>query len=105
MYDDKAIPSLDTTKKLFDRAFLIVAPHGAGLANMAFARTGTFILGGMCCEDGLRLCFQILAALLGRRYYGVIRPGGCFKVLPEELQPAVEFTLKAFLDMAVDHRI
>ena len=98
VYGDKPIPTWETTKKLFDRAFLIVAPHGAGLANMIFARPGTVILEGLCCGNQLNLCYQALAELMGHRHYGIARPGGCFKVLPEELQPAVEFTVKAFHD-------
>ena len=101
VYDDRAIPSLETTKKLFNRAFLIVAPHGAGLSNMVFARPGTVILEGLCCGNQLNLCYQALSEILGHRHYGVTRPGGCFRVLPEELQTAVEFTLKIFYDTPV----
>ena len=105
VYDDKAIPSLETTKKLFDRAFLIVAPHGAGLSNMVFARPGTIIVEGLCCGNQVNLCYQALSEILGHRHYGVTRPGDCFKVLPEELQPAVEFALKAFHDTLVGEKL
>ena len=102
VYDDIAIPSLETTKNVFNRAFLIVAPHGAGLANMVFARPGTFILEGLCCGNQLNLCYQSLSETLGHRHYGVLRRGGCFRVLPEELQPAVKFALKVFYEKPVE---
>ena len=96
VYDDKALPSLQDTIALFYRTFMIVAPHGAGLSNMVYSRPGTFILEGLCCGETVNLCYQTLADLLGHRHYGVFKPGGCFDVLPEDIQPVAEFALEAF---------
>ncbi|WP_173568854.1 glycosyltransferase family 61 protein [Acetobacter conturbans] len=50
---------------LFRQAELIVAPHGAGLANLVFARPGTKVLELNRLLDGqnhLRNCFYLIAA-------------------------------------------
>ena len=99
-YSDRAIPDLETTKAIFYSAFLIVAPHGAGLANMLYSQPGTFIMEGLCLGTGqpgmANLCYQSLAQQLGHRYYSVIRLDDCFNTQPQDLRPAVDFILRAF---------
>ena len=100
VYSDKAIPVLKITKNIFYSAFLIVAPHGAGLANMIYSQPGTFIIEALCqgtWKAGLaNMCYSSLALDLGHRYYSVIRPDNCFNTEPKDLRPAVEFALRSY---------
>lgn len=62
---------ISTQIALFRGAELIIAPHGAGLANLAFARPGTAVLELNRQLDGqshLRNCFYLLSAMRGLRY-------------------------------------
>ncbi|MGI4748020.1 MAG: glycosyltransferase family 61 protein [Janthinobacterium lividum] len=52
---------------LMRQAELIVAPHGAGLANLAFARPGTKVL-ELMPSAALNWCYRHLAAVCGLRY-------------------------------------
>jgi len=61
----------ETQAALFRQAESIVAPHGAGLANLVFARKGTSLLELNRRIDGqphLRNCFYLLAANRGINY-------------------------------------
>ena len=70
-YLDIKLPSIKETIKLFDRAVLVFAPHGAGLFNMIFCRPGTFII-EVLCPDHPTLSLMRLAHSLGHRYYSCI---------------------------------
>lgn len=62
---------LDTQALLFASAQLIVAPHGAGLTNLIFARPGTMVIELM--PDRLaNWCYRRLSAMLRLRYEAVI---------------------------------
>jgi len=53
--------------KLFDEARLIVGPHGAGLANIVFARSGTTLL-ELGQTEYVNACFLRLAQAVGVRH-------------------------------------
>jgi capsular polysaccharide biosynthesis protein len=74
---DNPAPSLHDTMKMFNDAVMVVGPHGAGLSNILFSETGTFIVEGVCNLPHLNLCFQRLAHVLGHRWHGVTSRGGC----------------------------
>ncbi len=57
--------------QLFRGADVIVAPHGAGLANLVFARRQTVIL-EILMDSYVNWCFRHLAAMLGLKYDCVI---------------------------------
>lgn len=62
---------LETQIALFRQAECILAPHGAGLANLAFSRPGTKILELNRQLDGqshLRNCFYVIASRRGLSY-------------------------------------
>ena len=62
---------LDTQALLFASAQVIVAPHGAGLTNILFARPGARVIELM--PDRLaNWCYRRLAAMLGLHYDAVI---------------------------------
>ena len=53
--------------QLMNQAELIVAPHGAGLANLIFCRPGTQVI-EIFEPSSLRLCFWSLSDIMGLRY-------------------------------------
>ncbi len=56
---------------LFAGAEAIVAPHGAGLANLVFARPGTVVV-ELHMDSWVNWCFRHLAAVLALRYDAVV---------------------------------
>ena len=68
---DDPLPSFGDVVRMFHKAKLIVAPHGAGLSNMLFSQPGTIIVEGLCNVPNLNLCYLTLSHLLGHRYYGI----------------------------------
>jgi capsular polysaccharide biosynthesis protein len=77
LFIDNPTPSLSQTMFWFNTAAVVVAPHGAGLANIIFSEPGTFILEGMCDPPHTNVCFQRLAYVLGHHWHGVMSKGGC----------------------------
>ena len=62
--------------KLFSAAECIVAPHGAGLANIVFAPTGAHLV-ELFHPDAKAVCYQELAQVCGLRYSRLTgHPGG-----------------------------
>ena len=73
VFDDAHLPSFENTTWLFHRADVIVAPHGAGLSNILFARPGTTIIEAHCHEPAyIRMSFRQLSLKLGMRYHGML---------------------------------
>jgi capsular polysaccharide biosynthesis protein len=91
--------SLAEQAVLFHDAAVIVAPHGAGLANILFSRPGTLLIELLAERAGgsLLRVYHTLAAQLGIRYLGVkagseladgdfrLAPGVLGALLPELL--------------------
>jgi capsular polysaccharide biosynthesis protein len=63
--------SLQQQIALFAHAEAIVAPHGAGLANLVFARPGTILI-ELHMDTWTNWCFRHLAAVCGLRYDAVV---------------------------------
>jgi capsular polysaccharide biosynthesis protein len=59
--------STDDTAKLFSKAAVIVAPHGAGLTNMIFSPEGTEIIECMPIEQP-NACYWHMAEMLQNPY-------------------------------------
>ena len=87
------VPPLGEVGRMFSRAAVIVAPHGAGLSNMVFSDPGTVIVEGMCRVAFTALSFRNLAYLLGHRYYGVLTSRSCVDLTPADLLRPVTFYL------------
>jgi len=68
---DPAALSLRDQIELFSSATHVVAPHGAGLANILFCRPGTVLL-ELMMDSYVNLCFRKLAALRTLRYGSVV---------------------------------
>jgi len=77
MFVDNPVPSLNDTMRMFHSAVLVVAPHGAGLANVVFSQPGTYVIEGVCNLPHVNFCFQRLAYVLGHHWHGVPSRGGC----------------------------
>ena len=63
--------SLDAQIALFAGADAIVAPHGAGLANLVYARPQTVIV-ELHMDTWINWCFRHIAAVGALRYDAVI---------------------------------
>ena len=45
VYGDNPVPGFHETRQLFSRAYIEVAPHGAGESKLIFSQTGTILVG------------------------------------------------------------
>ena len=70
-FADNPPPPMNTTAQLFARARLVIAPHGAGLSNMIFARPETPVMEVLCNPDW-NGCFWAQCTNLGQRYFGLL---------------------------------
>ena len=48
VFSDKNLPSLNEAIRMFNRAIIVVAPHGAGNSNLVFSEPGTVLVEGLC---------------------------------------------------------
>ncbi|CAH1800885.1 unnamed protein product [Owenia fusiformis] len=97
IYADDNLPSFSDTRKLFHQARLVVAPHGAGLANTLFSTPGLFVIEIVCNHPHLNLCYRELAISLGHHYHGVSSQFGCESTLNvdvNEVKEAIQFYIK-----------
>ena len=76
-WTDKPFLSFEEGMKMFHEAVMVVAPHGAGEANLIFSQPGTYVIELVCNRPHVNLCFQRLALVLGHRYYGIPSSRGC----------------------------
>ena len=71
LFPDDPVPSFNTTLQMFHSARLVVAPHGAGLANIMFSRPRTGIIEVLCNPDP-NFCYHSVAKSLGHVYLGLL---------------------------------
>ncbi len=91
-FSDKHLPPLNKTMALFNRAFLVVAPQGAGEANLLFSEPGTVLVEGLCTiDDKIDLSYRNLMRILGHRYYGHFPRKNCLDITPIELRGPVKY--------------
>ncbi len=74
IFSDKHMPSVNETAKMFNRAFMVIGLHGAGLSNLIFSRPGTVVFEITCYDmhRNLRLNYPNLMSVLGHRYYAFV---------------------------------
>ena len=114
VFRDDPSPSLASYIELFQRAKIIIAPHGAGLSNALFAQKKTLILEGLCemepriwfCFYGylpwlcykqfsrVSLSFRNMATILGQYYVGMAISDGCLYISPNYIHTEMQFFLK-----------
>jgi hypothetical protein len=73
IFSDSALPSFEEGAKLFFRAHLIVATHGAGIGNILFAKANTTLIEIHNSRPVTPHAFLDMAENLGMRYIG-LRP-------------------------------
>ena len=94
LFTDENLPTLEETMAMFNRAFLVVGPHGAGETNLLFSEEGTVNLEGLCLSGGrIVLCYRNLMRVLGHRYYGLLPDGDCRDTTPEQLEETLTYYL------------
>ena len=71
IFSDDPLPSFENQAKLFNRALLVVGPHGAGMSNLLFSKPGTFVIEVLCSPQPV-MCFTWLHHVLGHRYHGIL---------------------------------
>ena len=76
-WTDRPVPSMKEGMKMFYEAVLVVAPHGAGEANLIFSQPGTYLIELLCNRPHVNLCYQREAIVLGHHYYGIPSKRGC----------------------------
>ncbi|ELT92670.1 hypothetical protein CAPTEDRAFT_209526 [Capitella teleta] len=99
VFRDDPVPNINLTRRMFNEAIMIIAPHGAGESNMMYAQPGTIILEGMCFESKVKVntCYQRSADLLGMRYYGMLFKSGCFDITAKQIETPVKYLLQHLL--------
>ena len=70
IFDDLQLPNANETFKLFYRADVIVAPHGAGLGNLVIGKPGAILIEFLTHE--INLCYAQLMVQLGIHYHGYL---------------------------------
>ncbi|KAK2149917.1 hypothetical protein LSH36_431g00015 [Paralvinella palmiformis] len=96
VFADNPLPGIDKTINIFNRALVVIAPHGAGEANLIFSQPGTLLIEGLCYdyENKTNLCYRNMAQTLGLRYYGLIYPYQCMNITVEQIERALLEYLK-----------
>ncbi|ELU10786.1 hypothetical protein CAPTEDRAFT_200220 [Capitella teleta] len=94
--DDPAPPLLETAA-MFNRAVMVVAPHGAGETNLLFSQPEVVLIEALCLdiEDfKVNLVYRNIAHVIGGRYYGYYDPKKhCKHTSPEDLRSVVAYYL------------
>jgi hypothetical protein len=92
--DNPRPATVEETMHMFYRARIVVAPHGAGLANMIFSRPGTVVIEAVDFDNGPM--FLALAHVLGHQYHSVWASGGRFitRIFLKELSDALTLYLQ-----------
>jgi len=94
-YPDNPIPNVNTTLDVFSRAAVIVAPHGAGLANLVLVPSGAFVV-EVLMEQDINLCYQALSYQLGHRWHGLLSSTPLPALTANETE--IEEAVRAFLE-------
>ena len=75
LFSDRKMPPLQDVMRLFNRAILVIGPHGAGLSNIIFSRPETIVIEGLC--KIVNLCYSRLVHVLGDIYFGIVPKNDC----------------------------
>jgi capsular polysaccharide biosynthesis protein len=81
LFIDNPSPSINDTMRMFHSAVMIVAPHGAGEANVIFSPPGVYLIEGVCHPPYTNLCHRHTAYILGHHWHGIISRQGCTDVV------------------------
>ena len=70
-FDDSQMPTVPELASHFSTADLIIAPHGAGLSNLLFAKANATVV-ELLTLDWPVMVFAELSAQLGLKYHGTM---------------------------------
>ena len=97
VYGDRPVRGFDESRLLFSRAYMVVAPHGAGESNLLFSQPGTILVEGMYYLNGkANWCYQHLMRVLGHRYYGLLLRKQCMATTASDVEPIVKYAVGKF---------
>ena len=89
VFSDNPLPTRTETYAMFNRAFMVLAPHGGGESNLHFSEPGTILIEGLCGPPNL--CYRNHMTALGHRYFGYFEgKPSCFHLGPDHLMPIVK---------------
>ena len=99
VYGDNPVPGFHETRQLFNRAYIVVAPHGAGESNLIFSQPGTILVEGICYDSRghPNWCYRIMAAVLGHRYCGLMFEKQCMNITAADVEPYVKYYVRKFI--------
>ena len=70
LHDDSNLPSLKEQMEMFNRAKIIIGPHGAGGINLIACKENTYFI-EFIDKSHVNLCYSRLACILKLNYYGI----------------------------------
>ena len=93
VYGDNPVPGFNETRQLFSRAYIVVAPHGAGESNLIFSQPGTILVEALCYyRNGMtNFCYRHMAQMLGYRYCGLMFDKQCMNITAADVEPVVKY--------------
>ena len=103
LFKDNPLPSYDEAVQIFNRAVIVVGPHGAGLSNLLFSEPGTVMIEGVCNAPKTNLCYQVLGYVLGHKYHGLGAGPGCEGVVNVGIDTIAQ-TLKLYIERLKQER-
>ena len=71
LFSDDALPSFVEQARVFNRAKVVIGPHGAGLVNILYSEPGTVVIEGTGSPPSIIMCYIRLAHILGHHYHGI----------------------------------
>ncbi|ELU11086.1 hypothetical protein CAPTEDRAFT_191030 [Capitella teleta] len=98
-FQDDPVPDIYMTAQMFNRALIVIAPHGAGEVNLVFSQPGTVLIEGMCIREfkAFSMAFRNLIHLQGGIYHGLYNAKQqCEDITAQEvIEPTILF-LRSF---------
>ena len=93
VFDDNPVPSIEESSVMFQRALMVVAPHGAGESNLVLAQPGTVLIEGLCHPQP-NMCYGAMCQALGLRYHGLfLKNKQCSAYSAEDIRTPFMFYL------------
>ena len=97
LFSDDPVPSLNSTMRMFAEAVMVVAPHGAGLANLVFCQPKTVVVEVVCDN----LCFLVLAHNLGHHYHAIPAVHGCPNFIDVDPK-SIKSVMTSYIDVMIE---